>query len=78
MKKIVHLTSKELRKTNINDFKNGDTIVVGKKYIIYLKKIKYDTFSLESSIEDYNLFDKFIDPAFWPVYINNFLHGEYK
>ena len=77
-KKIIHLTSKELRKTNVNDYKSGDIIIVEKRYIIHLKKVKYNTFSLESSVEDYWIFLKFIDPVFWPVYINNFLYGEYK
>ena len=71
------LTAEQLRYTNINNFKSGDFITVDHKYVIHLKKEKYKTFSLESSVEDYKTF-KPISSAFWPVYINNFLHGEYK
>lgn len=71
---IYKLTSKELRQTDINDYKNGDCIYIGEKYILHLKKVKYDIFSMESSLEDSNT-RKFIDPAFWPQYVNNFLHG---
>jgi len=70
------MTSKDLRNLNVNDFKSGDTIVVNEKYIIHLKKEKYKFFSLETSVENYNTY-KFIDPVFWPVFINNFIYSDY-
>jgi len=75
--KYYFITSNKLRYTNVNNFKSGDYITVDKKYIIHLKKEKYNIFSLESSIENYNT-SKYIDPYYWPTYIDKFLHGEYK
>ena len=71
---IYRLTSKELRRADVNNYKSGNDIYIGGKYIIHLKKVKYNTFSLESSVEN-SITWKYIDPAFWPQYINNFLWG---
>ncbi|KKK70603.1 hypothetical protein LCGC14_2922330 [marine sediment metagenome] len=77
MSNIIKLTPKKLRQTNVNDYKSGDCIYIGEKYIIHLKKVKYNTFTLESSVEN-SITWKYIDPAFWPQYINNFLYGNDK
>ena len=66
-------TGKELRKLNASDFDNNSTIYINDKYVVHLKKEKYNTYSLESRLENQKTF-KFIMPAFWPVYINEFIH----
>ncbi len=71
------LTGQQLRNTNINSFKSGDSIIINNKYVIHLKQEKYKGFSMESSVEDYNTY-KFIDPYVYPVYIREFLDGRYK
>lgn len=75
--KAYKISSSELRHTNVEDFKNGDVIYVGEKYEIELVKEKYRTFSMQSRVMNAMTF-AYIDPAFWPVYINNFLHGDYR
>ena len=65
-------------KTDIKDgrFSHGDIVRVG-LYEIELRRIKYDSFSLESRATDAATW-KCIDPFFWPVYIMDFLHGVFR
>ena len=75
--KPYRISPSELRYMNVKDFENGDTIFVGNKYEIELVD-KGDGFFIDHSRVLNPVNFKYIDPFFWPVYIRNFLHGEYK
>lgn len=77
-KKIFNVTKKDLKNIKINDLQDGTVIYINEKYCLTLKIGKYKSakypFVFCSTLENINTW-KFIDPAFWPIYINNFIHN---
>ncbi len=71
--KMYDFTKKELKHKEVRFFSNGDIVRTG-NYDIELIKKKYNTFTLETRVLD-NKTWKYIDPAFWPIFICNFIYN---
>lgn len=80
---LYKLTSKDLRKMKPSDFGNKSVIYVTSirgavRYIITLKKEKYDTFTLETVVQNADTYKSLVTPgngpSFRPYYIDTFLY----